>query len=270
MSLKELLVHVDQTDRATGRLRLAMDLACRHSCRLTALFVDEWNISQVDSKAGAERTDSVHRASRGLRNELEICNASRGLEFEWQYVRESSEIAVRTAAPYADLCVLGHQGNSNSMATDRAFCANVVAKVGTPLILVPEDAHFDSIGHRIVIAWDGSRAAARAINDALPLIERAEQVSILNVDSGLHEQTTASLNRLRERLSRHCPRAEARQIELPAYQSIGDALQAVALNMGGDLIVAGAFGHSRITERIFGGVTRDLLEKMKTPLLLAH
>jgi len=270
LSLKELLVQVDQTEEAAVRLRLAMELACHHSSRLTTLFVDESNIGQLDQKPSVELTDPVHTASRRLRNELETYHQRHGLEFEWQYVREFADSAVKRAAPYADLCVLGHEGHSNTAAADRGFCAKVVVGVGTPLLFIPNLTELSTAGHRIVIAWDGSRSAARAVNDALSLIERADQVTVLNVDSGLQEQSAAALNRLRERLRRHCPHAEARQIELQAHLSVGDALQSEALQLGGDLIVAGAFGKSRLTERIFGGVTRDLLERMRIPLLLAH
>jgi len=247
-----------------------MALACHHSCRLTALFVDEWNIGQLDQKPSAELTDPVHAASRRLRNELETYHKKHGLEFEWQYAREFADVAVKRAALYADLCVLGHEGHSNTSAADRGFCAKVVAGVGTPLLFIPNLTELPALGHRIMIAWDGSRSAARALNDALPLIESADQVTVLNVDSGLHEQSASALNRLSERLRRHCPHAEARQIELQAHLSVGDALQSEALQLGGDLMVSGAFGNSRLTERLFGGVTRDLLERMKIPLLLAH
>jgi nucleotide-binding universal stress UspA family protein len=270
MSLKELLVHVDQTEHAVVRLRLAMDLACRHSCRLTALFVDEWNIGQPNSKPTQELAGDAHRASIQLRDELQSCSQKNGLEFEWQYVREFADLAVKKAAPYADICVLGHEGCSNSIAVDRNFCSNVMGTVGTPVVFVPKVSERLAIGREIVVAWDGSSGSVRAINSALALIEKADQVTVLNVDSGLHEQTAATLARLTERLRRHCPRTHARQIELQTSRSIGDALQSEALKLGGDLIVAGAFGHSRMTERLFGGVTRDLLERTSLPLLLTN
>ena len=270
MALKELLVHLNHTEEAIRRLRLATDLACRHGCRLTALFVDEWNISQIDQRPTAELEGGVHTAGRRLRRELERNYAERGLEFEWQYVRDFSDTAVRKAALYADLCVLGHEGASNVPATDLNFCAKVVTEVGTPLLFIPKSTELDTLGRRIVIAWDASRAAARAVNDALPLIEHAADITLLNVDSGLHEQCGTSLSRLAERLRRHGPPTQVLQIELPAHRSIGDALQCEARKLGADLVVAGAFGHSRMTERLFGGVTRDLLERMSIPLLLTH
>ena len=270
MALKELLVHLDQTEAATVRLRLAMELACRNESRLTALFVDEWNIAQIDGKPNPAAAGEASKVSLRLRQDLESFHKSRGLEFEWHYAREFSEIAVKQAAVYADLCILGHDGTSNFPPADRAFCANVVIAIGTPVLLIPKSTQVGALGRRIVVAWDASRTAARAVNDALPLIEQSDYTTVLNVDSGMHQQTMVGLKRLAERLARHGTRADALQIEALPRKSIGDVLQAKAHELGADLIVAGAYGHARATENIFGGVTRDLLERTQLPLLLSH
>lgn len=270
MALKELLVQLNHTEEALLRLRLATDLACRHGCRLTALFVDEWNIGELDQMPTSELQAGARAPGHRLRGELQRDHARRGLEFEWQYVRDFSLPAVKKVASYADLCVLGLQGASNIPTIDLSFCSKVVMEVGTPLLFIPKSTELATLGQRIVIAWDGSRAAARAVNDALPFIEQAVEITVLNVDSGLHEQTGTSLNRLAERLRRHGPPTQVLQIEIPAHQSVADTLQGEARKRGADLMVAGAFGHSRMTERLFGGVSRDLLEKMSVPVLLAH
>lgn len=270
MALKELLVQLDQTDEAAVRLRLAMDLALRHNGRLTALFVDEWNIAQIDQRPSAELSDGAHTASRRHREELEWFHTERGLEFEWHYMREFAAPAVKQAALYADLCVLCDQGSSNCANVDRAFCSDIAVNVGTPILFIPKATRLSSVGRRIVIAWDSSRAAARALTDALPLIEQSERTTVLNVDNGTQALSAASLQRLTERLARHGTRAEYLQIERAGGQSIGNQLQARAAALGADLMVAGAFGHARVTEKLFGGVTRDLLEKMQIPLLMSH
>jgi nucleotide-binding universal stress UspA family protein len=270
MAIKELLVQLDQSDEAVVRLRLAMDLALRHASRLTALFVDELNIAELDQRPTPELSEGAHTASGRLRDELETFHRERGLEFEWHYVREFAGPAVKQAALYADLCILCDQGSSNCASADRAFCSDVAVTVGTPLLFIPKSSRLPSVGRRIVVAWDSSRAAARALADALPLIERSEQTTILNVDMGMHGQSVAGLQRLTERLSRHGTRAEYFQIEMMPGKSIGDLLQARASDLGADLMVAGAFGHARVAEKLFGGVTRDLLERMQIPLLLSH
>jgi nucleotide-binding universal stress UspA family protein len=268
VALKELLVHLDQTDEAGIRLRLGMDLARRHGSRLTALFVDEWNIAQPDQRPTPELQGAAQTAGGRLRADLEEFQRGSGTEFEWQYVRDFADAAVKQAALYADLCILGQQGASNCADVDRRFCANVVAAVGVPLLFVPTATHLEAVGRRIVVAWDGSRTAARALTDAMALIESSDQTIVLNIDSGMHQQSIAGLNRVAERLRRHGTRASAQQIE--AREPIGAVLQTQAQGFGADLIVAGAYGHARAIERIFGGVTRDLLHSMRIPLLLSH
>ena len=270
MALKEMLVQLDQSDEATTRLRLAADLAVRHTSRLTALFVDEWNIADLEQKPTPQLSAGAHTASEKLRNELERFHKERGLEFEWHYVRDFAESAVKQASLYADLCILCDRGSSNCVTADRTFCSNVAISVGTPLLFIPKSTRFSSVGRRIIIAWDSSRAAARALTDAIALIEQSEHTTILNVDTGTHVQSAATLARLTERLSRHGPRAEYFQISMEPGKSVADLLQARARDLGADLMVAGAFGHARLAEKLFGGVTRDLLERMQIPLLLSH
>ena len=270
MALKELLVQLDETDEAVLRLHLAVDLALRHASRLTALFVDEWNIAQIDQRPSPELSDGAHAASRRLRDDLERFHTERGLEFEWHYMREFAGPAVKQAALYADLCILCDQGSSNCANVDRAFCSDIAVNVGTPILFTPKSTRLSSVGRRIVIAWDSSRAATRALTDAIPLIEESDHTIILNVDTGTHAQSTAGLQRLTERLSRRGTHAEYLQIERVDGRSIGNLLQARATSLGADLMVAGAYGHARVTEKLFGGVTRDLLETMQIPLLVSH
>jgi len=101
------------------------------------------------------------------------------------------------------------------------------------------------------------------------LIDMSEHTLILNVDSGQHEQSTAMLRRLADRLARHCPSADFAQVQA-VPKSTADVLQARAQEMSADLIVSGAYTHSRLKERIFGGVTRSLLERARFPLLLSY
>jgi len=284
MALKELLVHLNQAEEVEVRLRLAMDLATRHASHLTALFVDEWNDVQMTARATAEMglaaagdLDSldqsvnaeIQKTAARLRNEIDSARAERGLETEWRHIKGLSETAVKRFSFYADLCILGHEGLSEHGAADSAFCESILVALGTPILFVPRATSVTTLGRRIVVAWDSSRAAARTLNDALPLIGKSDRTTILNVDCGKHEQSTAMLKRLTERLKRHCASADFAQLEAQP-EAIADVLQVKALELGADLIVSGAFGHSRLKEHIFGGVTRDLLERTRLPLLMSH
>lgn len=284
MALKELLVQLNQADGVESRLRLAMTLASRHSCRLTALFVGEWNRAQSTARATAEMglataraldeldlvvNTEIRRVASRLWNELQRFHNTSGLGVEWHHVRGFCDTAIRRYSPLTDLCILGHEGLDNVSSSDWSLCESMLFSLGTPVLYVPKATSVPTLGSRILVAWDGSRAAARALNDAIALLDESDYALILNVHAGQPKQSTAMLRRLAERLRRHCPRADFAEIEVPP-KAIADALQARAGQMSADLIVCGAYARSRLKERIFGGVTRSLLEETRFPLLMSH
>jgi len=283
MALKELLVQLNQAEGVDSRLRLAMSLAARHACRLTALFIEEWNEAQSAARATAEMglataraldeldlavNSEIRRVESRLWNELRRFQCVNGLSAQWLHVGGFCDVAVRKYSPLSDLCILGHEG-LQTVHSDWSLCESMLLSLGTPILYVPKVTSVTTLASRILVVWDGSRAAARALNDALALIDKSEHALILNVDSGLHEQSTAMLSRLAERLRRRCPSADFAQIEA-APKLVADVLQAKADEMGADLIVAGAYTQSRLKERIFGGVTRSLLERTRFPLLMSY
>lgn len=283
MALKELLVQLNQAEGVDSRLRLAMDLAARHACRLTALFVEEWNETQTSARATAEMglataralddldltvNSEIRRAGSRLWNELKRFQCVTGLAAQWHHVRGFCDVAVRKYSPLSDLCILGHEG-LHTMQSDWSLCESMLLSLGTPILYVPKATSVSTLASRILVVWDGSRAAARALNDSLTLMDRSDHALILNVDSGLHEQSTAILSQLAERLRKHCPSTDFAQI-VASPKSVAAVLQEKAGEMGADLIVIGAYTHSRLKERLFGGVTRSLLQKTRFPLLMSH
>jgi nucleotide-binding universal stress UspA family protein len=284
MALKELVVHLNQAENVDIRLKLAIDLARRHASHLTALFVEEWNDIQSGARATAEMgladaraldtledavaTEIGHAASR-LKHELDTACRESALDAEWRQRRGSSITVIRQLLPYTDFCVLGHEGLSSITPSDSAFCESVLMSTGAPIVFVPRSVSVCTLASRIVVAWDASRAALRALNDAMDLIERADHTIVLNVNTGLHMQTQQAPQQLTERLSRHAGSVEYVQLEAPV-EAIAGVLHAKAQELGADLIVCGAFGHSRLRENLFGGVTRGLLDHTRLPLLLSH
>ena len=139
-------------------------------------------------------------------------------------------------------------------------------------MFVPESRAFDTLGRRILVAWNSSRPAARAVNDALPLIEGAAQVTVLTVNP---TEFVAPLgaqppDRLVEPLRRHGVSVEGARLHDITVHSTAEALQDHAHHIGADLLVAGAFGPPSLWEKLLGGVTCDLLARMKMPILMSH
>jgi nucleotide-binding universal stress UspA family protein len=127
------------------------------------------------------------------------------------------------------------------------------------------------MGRNVLVAWNGSREATRAVNDALPILERAEKVTVLAVNprkgGGDHGDIPSADIALH--LARHGVKAEASQTVSNELE-VGDTILSRLADFGSDLVVMGAYGHSRMRELLMGGVTRELLQHMTVPVLLSH
>jgi nucleotide-binding universal stress UspA family protein len=286
MALKDLLVYVDQTEGADLRLRLAADLASRHGSRLIALFVWEWNATQLEERSkaeiglvSAEGIDGLHRhieasisgTAARLRSTLDTLGRERGLTTEWRSVDGPAATVVAQHARYADLCILGRQGTEDN-SVDYTFSEELLFVAGRPVLFIPSVSLGKTLGRHIAVAWNSSRPAARAVNDAIPLIEQSERTTVLTVNPQVFIERHGALpaDQMVEHLRRHGASVDIVRLEHIATRAIADALQAKAHDIGADILVAGAFGHPRLWEKLLGGVTRDLLDGMKFPIFTSY
>jgi nucleotide-binding universal stress UspA family protein len=287
MALKDLLVFVDKTAEALQRLGMAADLAARHGSRLTALYVHEWNEAQLHAHrtaemgrvsgaefAGLDRRveDTLAHEAEEQRSLLEALGRERGIATEWRVVEGPALTAVPQHARYADLCILGHHRSSDQDPNSYTFSEKLLFSSGRPSVFIPPGKASTTLGRHIVVAWNSSRAAARSVNDALPLIERAERTTIVTVnpEHSIARNGGLPAQQLVEHLARHGAAPELLRLEHVSAGAIGDTLQAKAREVGGDLMVAGAFGHPRLWERLLGGATRDLLDRMRLPIMMSN
>jgi nucleotide-binding universal stress UspA family protein len=287
MDLKDLLVYVDQSERAPECLRTAIYLARLHRCRLTALFVNEKNESQLHQRNVAELArpnhDSLNWTERHIRGEmdaaadrlltaLEAARREHGLEVEWLRLDGVASVLVPQYARFSDLCILSRDISESNPDTGYNFSEELLFVTGRPVVFIPAEGTFERIGHHISVAWNSSRAATRAVNDALPLIERAEKVTLLTVNPASFTDLDGALppERMVEHLKRHgCAVTGVSLNEVPKA-SIARAIVTEAQKLGADLIVAGAYGHPKMWEKMMGGATRDLLAEMTLPILMSH
>ena len=173
--------------------------------------------------------------------------------------------AAETYARYCDLTVTGLSANDVSMA---ATAETVVFGSGRPTLLVPQDADPSQFQHA-VIAWDGSRVATRGVADAHKFLRLAKSVTIAVVTD---EKTLAEGKpgvKLVDYLDRHNINSTISLVEAKR-RPIAQALQDYALEIGADMMVMGAFGHSRMRDFVMGGATTGILRDLKLPVLLSH
>lgn len=278
MPLHDILVQLDATEQSAQRLRLAADLARKHGAHLTglhvydpmpALFVPDPSggaviadlLEQLRADAIAAAADIEARFRQTLQRE--------GIAGEWRLVEGSVPQRTALHARYSDLAILGQDDPATEEDADGVTIEATLFTSGRPILLVPYAGQFETLGRRVLIGWNASREASRAVHDALPVIAGAEQVTILavNPDDGGHGEEPGT------DIARHLARhglAVTVERTVGAEIGAGDLLLNRAAEIGADLIVTGAYGHSRFRELVLGGVTRTLLRQMTVPVLMSH
>ena len=282
MALKDLIVHLDQAESASERLRLAADLAHRHGCRLTAIYVREPNEAQSClrrtaelARASGKEFDRIREHVRlcvdngaiRLQSELEALQREQGMEVHWRSVDGIASKVVPQHARFADLCIVAHRAHSTDNLSEK-----LLFLTGRPVVFVPPDVRVEVLGSNVVVAWNSSRAAARSLGDALPILERAKRVTVvaINPTNFVNQYESLPPERIIEHLRRHNASVEGIWLDDIPTASTGDALQMETQKLGADLLVAGAFGHPKLWEDVMGGVTRDLLSRMRVPTLMSY
>jgi nucleotide-binding universal stress UspA family protein len=284
MGFKDILVALDTARPARGRVELAAALAERFDAHLIGLhaalpadaprrhgYFDYFDRSLLDPLYHEYR-EKVQADGDATRRLFEEVASRRGLSAEWRTaVGYPSEITALHGR-YVDLIVLGQPDPDDTQAVlFRPLPEEVVLAVGRPLLVVPYAGSWEEIGQRVLVGWDSSREATRAINDAMPLLAGAEAVTVLVVDpaggpAGHGEVPGADIAL---HLARHGVKATI-EATVSAGIGAGNALLSRASDLEADLLVMGAYGHSRVRELLLGGATRTVLESMTLPILMAH
>jgi len=272
MTYKTILVHVDETPRRGERLQLAAALAARFDAHLVALFA--LGAARIPSYALAEAGPVIRdieerrrgQAARAAEEEFRKAERRGGGKSEWRVSEDDAAAAVRLSARYADLVVLGQPEPDEALA--RGFAEEVILSAGRPVLLVPYAGRFADAGQRVLVAWNASREAARAVTDALPLLVQAQSVEVVAFGSDGDHGALPGAD-LALYLARHGVKATAARQDAPGVD-IGNQILSRAADVNADLIVMGAYGHSRMRELALGGATRSLLDAMTVPVLMAH
>ncbi|RAU21542.1 universal stress protein [Paramagnetospirillum kuznetsovii] len=275
MAFKDILVHMDSTVQAGSRLDLALALAKRYQAHLIALNVRDRTLvpTRLTAQFGAEMDAILARgdaeAASAAKAMVEARAEAAQTSVEWRDVAGDLMDTVALHARYCDLVVVGQTVPDN--ADGRALPDSLVVAVGRPMLVVPHAGQFPSIGRRVLVAWNASREATRAVHDALPFLREAELVHVIavNPEHGMAGHGDIPGADICQHLSRHGVKAVCEHIRSDDIAAGAMLLNRVA-DEDCDMIVMGGYGRSRLREMVLGGATRHLLEHMTVPILMSH
>lgn len=274
---KTILVHYDAGKTAPVRLETAIGVAGVSGAHVACLYaLSVYPTPSHAAEAGALFVEARERAQtemlRAARTGYDECLRRTGFDkAEWRTSEANALDAVALHARYADLVVVGQKNPEWPSGVGKDFERNLPLAAGRPVLVVPYAFERRPVGRRVLVAWNASREAARAVSDALPLLKRASHVHVIafrpEKSGAAHGEEPGADIALY--LARHGVKVTVSRHDAPDVD-VGNQLLSRAFDLSADLIVMGAWGHSRLRELVLGGVTRTLLDSMTVPVLMAH
>jgi nucleotide-binding universal stress UspA family protein len=277
MDYRSILVCLDRSARSSDRLAFAVGLAEQHHAHLTGLYLGYEPVYPYLPESGSaillDQMENYLKASEHrVREEFLAKVGQSAIAYDWDAVQSNRIELAAARARTADIAIVGQLDPDDSDGfVAEGFPELVVMGSGRPTLFLPYAGPVPRAFKRVLLAWNGSRESARAVADALPLLVRAENVFVLTVESKADERGPVAVPGvdIATYLSRHGVKSELTRttgVDLSA----GEWLLSRAADFGAELIVAGAYGHSRVREFVLGGATRTLLKNMTVPVLMSH
>jgi nucleotide-binding universal stress UspA family protein len=271
MAFRDLLAIVSSA-KEHAPLAAAKVLRKRWSFHLTTLLLAEIPHLASEAITGPLRAEIESKARERLAMQSARIN-TRLEKFDPPAELRTGEVFAGTegdaaahAAMHADLVLLERSDETFA----QAVLEGVLFNSGRPLLLLPSRWRGEAIGNRIVVAWNATREAARSLADAAPFFEDADEAKVVTVGASepLGSQSGPGVE-IAGHLARRGMDIELRQVDRRG-RTTAEALLAEARDIGADLIIMGGYGHSRLREMMFGGVTRALIDNPSIPLFMAH
>lgn len=279
MALKDILVHMDSSPAAPARLDYAIRMAQKYDAHVAALYVVA--IAPIhqytEADLGPELIEAHDKFMRESAAQAKAVFDARvqaaGIAAEWRQAEGVVPEMVTLHARYADMVVLGQRMKDRLDAgAAPELPDHVVLDVGRPAVVVPHARVPASACDRVLVAWNASRAAARAANDALPILEAASDVRILviNPETGLMGHGELPGADIATHLARHNVHGDVVQVNIGDRSQVADELLKQVAAFNADFMVMGSYGSFRLRELVFGGVTRRILDTMTVPIFLSR
>jgi nucleotide-binding universal stress UspA family protein len=280
MSYKTILVHVDESENLDARTQAAAQIAAAENAHLIGLattgiskfLFQTVTINPADPNM-APYLDMLRQRAENAQTKFEQTASRVGAtSIEKRLTDDEPAIGIGLLARYCDLIVLGQRDPAaTGTGLMPGFPESAIMSSGTPALVVPYAWRAGSLGNRVLIAWNASVEAARAVHGAIPLLQRAKTVEVA-IFNPLKEPDVVSGELpgagIKQYLARHNIKADVQ--EEASEGDVGEALLSLAANLGSDLLVMGCYGHSRFREILLGGATRKVLSSMPLPVLMTH
>lgn len=270
--MKSVVVHVHEDNGLHGRVDAALDVCRAHDAHLTCLHVTPYSAYATFDPAGGVFTSGIlieelQRQQDKLQQQLADKLAREDVRWDWQAFDGDIAQALVSASSLADLLVLGQAKQGRGDPADPLPVVDaVVVNAGCPVLVVPSGCNRIDAAAPVVIGWNASEQAARAIRQAVPLLKAASEVHLVSIGGDREDfpQMDASTY-----LSRHGIATELHELKAGGRQP-DEVLHQFALDRKAGAILIGAYGHSRLRETLLGGVTRYLSTSTQIPLVLAR
>ncbi len=275
MSLKSILCAYSGETAAGGELRHALKLAQHHGSHLTGVL--RHGRTQMETRfqgmiptevmENLRKIDQDHitEVARKFNRTMEKVGMSDRAEFIDLEPKDGMRLS--ELARYYDLIVTGTNTDARNEDHMAANPDDIALNSGRPVLIVPEGYEAEGLSTHAMIAWDGKKSAARALGDAMMTLEKKSKVTVLTIGNTLPGAIPGG--GIMTLLERHGVHAE--NLHVPRdRRSIAKIIQEATTQVGAELLVMGAFEHSKFSQDLFGGVTHEILKKAKIPVLMSH
>ncbi|UYO95281.1 universal stress protein [Pollutimonas sp. M17] len=277
--LGRIAIHLGHDEGLPRRLRAALQLATEHKAELIGIYPPETvphyysETSPIPEEMQKLADSRFEQARVSVQKTFLEQTGTAGVRAQWRAPKGSAEEVLALHARYCDLLVMskaGHRDSAASLAPNLAEA--VIMAAGKPVLMIPAVGEVNPIGRRVLFCWDHRREAARAFSDAAPLLHACSRLTVLTVDP--HPDYLAGKDLHENDFADYCaalgypkPREIFKQSE---DYGVGNIILNTATDEDSDLIVMGAYGHSRMRQWIMGGASRTLLNSMTVPVLMSH
>ncbi|WP_439534935.1 universal stress protein [Polymorphobacter sp.] len=269
--MKTILLHIESDEGQEARLQVAFDLARAFDAHLHCLQVTPYAAYALgDGGMSGFPVTTIVEAIEAQRNvdreTIEARLRTEGVRWDWASRDGDAVVRLAEASRLADVVVMSAGPFEKAGKLEVAMTGDVAIQAAAPVLAVAPSVRSIALSGPALVAWDGSREAATAMRFSLPMLRHASAVHILTVEEKPSDFRAADAARY---LSRHGIEAEVIE-RSDGGRSVEEVIREEVMRLGAAYMVQGAYGHSRLRQTLFGGVTRGLLSDAPGPLLLAH